>query len=284
MTTGLSSTYRNIGKIRNRGIELGFNGTAFHNNDVVINVFANLTWNKNTVIKLADGSIEGSYQIVEEGRPYRQFYMIEYAGVNPENGRAQYYLNAEGDELTESYQAAVDNGAKRYVGSAEPKVFGAFGTSGNFYGFDYALQFNYRIGSKVFDSGHAFTGWGGTADRTPLLRVVTDSWTPENPNAKYPQIMYRDAYGDVSGNNSSRWLMNGDYLRLSNITFGYTLPAKLTRKAFIQKLRIYTTFDNVWTWTASDFVGYNPDTYASGVIAWQYPSVFTFTAGVQVTF
>jgi hypothetical protein len=58
----------------------------------------------------------------------------------------------------------------------------------------------------------------------------------------------------------------------------------LTRKAFIQKVRLYTTFDNVHTWTASDFIGYNPETYASGIIAWQYPAVFTFTGGIQVTF
>lgn len=84
--------------------------------------------------------------------------------------------------------------------------------------------------------------------------------------------------------NSTRWLMSGNYLRLSNITFGYTVPAKLTRRFFVQKLRIYTTFDNVHTWTASDFTGYNPETYSSGEIAWQYPAVFTFTGGVQVTF
>jgi hypothetical protein len=78
--------------------------------------------------------------------------------------------------------------------------------------------------------------------------------------------------------------MNGNYLRLSNITLGYTLPKNLTQKAFMQKVRLYTTFDNVFTITAKDFVGYTPDTYASGVIAWQYPAMFTFTGGVQVTF
>ena len=125
MTTGLKSTYKNIGKIRNRGVELGLNGVAFTNRDVTVSLFANLTWNQNRVIKLADGSVEGTYSIIEEGHPYRQFYMPEYAGVNPENGMALYYLNAEGDETTEDYTAA----AKRYVGSAEPKVYGAFGVN-----------------------------------------------------------------------------------------------------------------------------------------------------------
>lgn len=276
-TTGLGSWYKNIGKIRNRGIEFGVNGTAFYTNDVAVNVFANITWNRNEVIKLADGSVESTYTIIEEGRPYRQFYMPEYAGVNPENGKALYYKGTEGDEVTENYFEA----GKRYVGSADPKVFGAFGFSANAYGFDASMQFNYRLGGKVYDSGHKFTGWGMDM-RTPLEKVVTDSWTPENPGGKYPQYIYGDPYNTMA--NSTRWLMSGNYLRLSNITFGYTVPAKLTRRFFVQKLRIYTTFDNVHTWTASDFTGYNPETYSSGEIAWQYPAVFTFTGGVQVTF
>lgn len=277
-TTGMGSTYRNIGKMRNTGIEFGANGTVFYTNDVVINLFANVTWNKNRVVKLAsEEPIIGTWSIIEEGRPYRQFYMPEYAGVNPENGKALYYLNESGDETTEKFTEA----AKRYVGSAEPKLFGAFGINGNAYGFDLSMQFNYRLGNKVMDTGHSFTGWGMSM-RTPLQIVADNSWTPENPDAKYPQYIYGDPNNTMA--NSSRWLMNGSYLRLSNITFGYTLPAKLTRKAFMQKVRIYTTFDNVHTWTSSEFVGYNPETYSSGQIAWQYPATFTFTGGLQVTF
>ena len=277
-TTGLGSSYRNIGKIRNYGVEFGVNGTAYYNKDILVNLFANITWNRNKVIKLADGDIVSTYTIIQEGRPYRQFYMPEYAGVNKENGKALYYLNEEGEETTENFSEA----AKRYVGSAEPKVFGAFGLNANAYGFDLSMQFNYRLGSKVYDTGHRFTGWGMSL-MTPLQTVADNSWTPENPNAKYPQYIYGDP-NQTTSTYSSRWLMNGSYLRLSNITFGYTLPVKITRKAFMEKVRFYTTFDNVHTWTASDFIGYNPETYSSGVIAWQYPAIFTFTGGVQVTF
>ena len=292
MTTGISSMYKNIGKMRNRGIELGINGTVFTNRDLTVNLFANMTWNQNRVLKLADGSVESTYTIIEEGHPYRQFYMKEYAGVDRETGKALYYryapnhniLNPDKEpvdlnELTTNYNLAE----KRYVGSAEPKVYGAFGFNANGYGFDLSMQFNYRLGGKVYDTGHAFTGWGMSL-MTPLQTVVENSWTPENPNAKYPQYIYGDPYRTTSSNYSSRWLMSGNYLRLSNITFGYTIPKNITRKALIEKVRIYTTFDNVHTWTASDFVGYNPETYSNGVIAWQYPAVFTFTGGIQLTF
>lgn len=279
MTTGFSTYMKNIGKIRNTGIEVGFNGTAFYNNNATINVFANLTWNKNKIVKLANGTEEYTFQILEEGRSYRQFYMPEYYGVNPENGRALYYKNAEGDELTEDYYEAE----KRYVGTADPKVYGAFGVNATFFGFDASIQFNYRLGSKVYDTGHTYTGWG-YATMTPLKDVALNSWTPENPNAKYPEFTYADLYTEVAGNYSSRWLMSGDYLRISNLTIGYTLPQNLTRKALMDKVRVYLTFDNLYTFTAKDFTGYSPDTYANGVIAWQYPAVFTFTGGVQITF
>lgn len=280
MTTGLESLYQNIGKIRNRGIEFGFNGTLFYTNDVSINAFANLTWNQNKIIKLANGTEEYTYQILEEGRSYRQFYTKEFAYVDKETGRSMYYLNPEGDEVTDDYQAA----AKRYVGSADPKVFGAFGLNANFYGFDASIQFNYRLGSKVLDSGHAFTGFLGGNLRTPLVKYVEDSWTANNTNARFPEFVYGDPYGEVTSNYSTLWMYSGDYLRISNITFGYTLPQKLTHKALIDKVRLYVTLDNVHTWTAKDFIGYSPDTYANGVIAWQYPAVFTFTGGVQITF
>lgn len=78
--------------------------------------------------------------------------------------------------------------------------------------------------------------------------------------------------------------MDGSFIRLSNISVGYTLPQKITRKALMNKVRFYVNMDNVHTWTASNFVGYNPETYSNGVIAWQYPATFTFTGGVQITF
>lgn len=276
-TTGLASSYRNIGKIRNRGVELGINGTAFANRDVTINVFANLTHNQNKVIKLANGSIVGTYYIIEEGRPYHQFYLKEYAGVERETGRPLYYLNESGDETTTDYTAA----AKRYVGSSDPKVFGAFGFNAKAYGVDLSMQFNYRLGAKVCDSGARFTGRGMSL-RTPLADIAENSWTPENMDAKYPQYLYNDPQMSTSA--SSRFVMNANYLRLSNITVGYTLPQHLTRKAYMEKVRFYMNFDNVHTWTSGDFTGFNPDTYSSGVIAWQYPAVFTFTGGLQVTF
>lgn len=278
MTTGISKSYQNIGSIRNRGMEFSVNTSIIQNQDLNWNLFANLTWNKNEVLKLStDDPLEYTYQIVEQGHPYSQFYMKEYVGVDHETGKPLWYLNKEGDETTSDYNAA----AKRYVGDADPKVLGGFGTNLTWKGIDFNLNFNYRLGGKVYNSGASFTGFG-MSFRTPLKDVALNSWTEENKNATHPQYIYNDPNKATA--TSSRYLYSGNYLRISNITLGYTLPKRWIEKALIQKLRAYVSVDNLYTFTASDFVGYNPETSANGVIAWQYPATCTFIGGIQLTF
>ena len=278
MTTGMTETYKNIGKIRNHGIEFSVNANILQTKDWTWSAYANLTWNENEVVKLStDEPIEYPFQIIEEGRPYTQFKMKEYAGVDRETGKPLWYLNETGNETTSDYNAA----AKRYVGDADPNVLGGFGTNLRWKDIDFGLSFNYRLGGKVYNSGAAFTGFG-MAFRTPLEDVALNSWTEENKDAKYPQYIYKDPYNATS--TSSRFLYSGDYLRISNLTLGYTLPKKWTTKILIQRLRAYISVDNLYTFTASDFVGYNPETSANGVIAWQYPATRTFIGGIQLTF
>ena len=278
MTTGMAETYKNIGKIRNHGIEFSVNANILQTKDWTWSAYANLTWNENEVVKLStDEPIEYTFQIIEEGRPYTQFKMKEYAGVDRETGKPLWYLNETGNETTSDYNAA----AKRYVGDADPNVLGGFGTNLRWKDIDFGLSFNYRLGGKVYDSGAAFTGFG-MAFRTPLKDVALNSWTEENKYAKYPQYIYSDPYNATS--TSSRFLYSGNYLRISNLTLGYTLPKKWTTKILIQRLRAYISVDNLYTFTASDFVGYNPETSANGVIAWQYPATRTFIGGIQLTF
>ena len=285
-TTGMKQTYQNIGAIRNRGFELSVNASIIKNKDLNWTAYFNLTHNQNKVIKLSsDKPIETFYNIIEVDHPYGEFYMPEYAGVERETGKPQWWKDTKDDdgnvissELTTDYNEATP----RYVGNPNPKFFGGFGTSLTWKGFDASLTFNYRLGGKVYDGGAAFTGWG-MAFRTPLKEMAENSWTEDNKDAKYPQYIYGDPYSASNGD-SDRFVMSGNFLRLSNITLGYTLPKEITRKAYIEKARVYFTADNVHTWTASDFYGYNPETGANGYIAWQYPAVSTYAAGIQITF
>ncbi len=281
MTSGMTSSYLNIGEIRNVGVELGISGDIIRNENLIWSAYANMTFNKNEIEKLAtEKPVEGNYWIMEEGRPYNQLYLREYAGVDRETGEPMWYKGSEGEETTKRYTEA----GQRYVGNADPKFYGGFGTSLNWKGLDFNVAFNYRVGGKVVDTGVQFTGFGMANNRPVLKDVALNSWTPENKDAKYPQWIMGDPNQATSHRFSTRFLYSSDYLRISNITLGYTLPERWTEKALIKKLRVYVSADNLYTFTAKDFVGYTPDTYTDGLIAWQYPSTRTFIGGIQLTF
>lgn len=282
-TTGLTSTMQNVGKIRNRGFELSISGDIIRNNDMVWNAYANVTNNRNRVVKLATNEpIEYEYDKLEVGRPYRQFFLPEYVGVDRETGKPMWYANKNGEGDQSETTTVFANAPKRYLGSADPKFIGGFGTSLTWKGIDFNLSFNYRLGGQVYDRSASFIGFGMTGTRIPLLDVYENSWTPENKDAKYPQWITGDPNG--AGQRSSRFVYSADFLRLSNIALGYTLPADWTKQVKIEKLRVYVSADNLYTFRARDFVGYTPETTSNGVISWQYPLPITFTGGVQITF
>ncbi len=282
MTTGLASTMRNIGKIRNRGIEISIDGDIISNRDLTWRFNANLTHNQNRIVKLATKDpIEGEYFKREVGRPYNQFFIQEYAGVDSATGKPLWYANKNGEGDQSATTSTFSAAPKRYLGSADPKLMGGFGTSLDWKGLDFNLSFIFRLGAQVYDRGASFIGWGMT-ERVPLLDVYENSWTPEKPDAKYPQWRYGDPDGATQ--RSSRFIYNANFLRLSNVSLGYTLPERWTKSIKIQKARIYVSADNVYTFTAKGFTGYTPESYDNGVIAWQYPLPTTITGGVQISF
>ena len=126
MTTGLTSYYRNIGELANRGFEASIGAQIIKTRDWLWDINVTGSFNKNEVKKLStDNPIESSIQITEVGRPIYQFKMKEYAGVDPQTGQALWYLNETGDETTTNYNAA----AKRYLGDPNPDFAGSISTS-----------------------------------------------------------------------------------------------------------------------------------------------------------
>lgn len=109
---------------------------------------------------------------------------------------------------------------------------------------------------------------------------MLNAWTPENPNTDVPRLYFGDQYANAS---SDRFITDASYLSIENINFGYTLPAKITRKAFIDKVRVYLACDNVWVWSKrqgldprQSFTGGNNNTY--------YAPIRTISGGLTVTF
>jgi hypothetical protein len=277
-TTGIGTIYKNIGKLGNTGFEFSVNANVLKTK----NWNWNLSWtgstNKNKVKKLStDYPIEGTYQITEVGKPIYQFYMKEYAGVDPETGKALFYLNETGDETTTNYNKA----AKRYVGDANPKFFGSLSSNLTAYGFDFGLQLNYSTGAKIYGNSLRYDAQSGSSFYENYIQYVYDNrWTHEGQITDVPRM---DTDGSYANKHSSRFLMDGDYLKIQSLTFGYTLPRQLVSRIGLSKVRVYFEGENLYTFTASNYIGYDPASVgANGVQWWNYPQARSFVFGLNI--
>ena len=297
---GWSYFYDNIGNMRNRGVELELTGQIIRTHDLVWSVNFNLTHYKNKIQRIADNNktleIEGhggyvnSSYFIGEGLPLYTYYLRKYAGVN-EYGQALYYLNDYNDDGTQKTTTNASDADRFLCGSPWADVYGGFGTSLTWKGLDFSVDFAYQLGGQFYDSGYqsamannrgqlmhadALKGYSIEAFKFDDHNELLNPWT-----ASVPMLTY-----DPNGNQtytSDRWLTDASYLALQNITIGYTLPANLTKRFGVSKLRIYGTADNVWLWSKRQ--GMDPRIgFAGGSNTAYYPYVRTISGGVSVTF
>ena len=278
---GYSRFPENVGSMINRGVELDLNSNIFSTKDFTWDVNFNLTHFKNEVLELApelNGQLIDGSRIYREGESMYQLYLPKYAGVNPETGESQWALlepNEAGETVTTSYTEASSN--RFATGDILPKVYGGFGTSLTFKGFDFSIAFAYQLGGRILDYTYQSlmsTDAQGAAWHVDMLRA----WTPENKNTDVPRMNVQDLY---TSNLSDRWLTSSDYLSLQNITFGYTLPKSLTRKIKIDGIRLYFVADNVALLTARK--GLDP---RQGYVAADnvYSPIRTISGGISLNF
>lgn len=305
---GVTSIWKNIGKMRNTGIELTVGGDIIRTKDLTWNVTANISHNSNELrdlykqrdangnyvvkpVLISDGtSIAGTAQrILEIGEPVDTYYMKEWAGVNPENGKPQWYMDdANGNKVvTDSYSKA----SYYKCGKASPDVYGSFSTSLFYKNFDLQANFGYSLGGQIysyyrqeFDSDGAYAG-----DRNQMkLQKGWSRWEKPGDIATHPRAMYNNQ--DKGNLASSRYLESSDYLKLRSLTLGYNFDLK---KYGIQTLRLSVSGENLFTIT--DYSGVDPElpagTNDKGVLSVTstggtsvYPAVRKFMLGVNLTF
>ena len=183
---------------------------------------------------------------VGEGLPLHTFYMYKYAGVDPETGDPLWWkdvteTDASGNEkVTGREKTAEYSEATQYLcGDPTPKLYGGFGTSLDYRGFDLALAFTYSIGGLVYDSGYASYMGSPTQSSagSNYHKDILKAWTPENRNTDVPKFQYNEQYTAAS---SDRFLTDASYLNFQNAQIGYTFPERLVRKLYLS--RIYCNF------------------------------------------
>jgi TonB-linked SusC/RagA family outer membrane protein len=280
-TTGLSSYYRNIGELSNKGFEITLDAAIIRNKDLQWNVSLNGGKNINKIIKLStDNPIEGTYTIIEPGRDIYTFKMKEWAGVDPETGRGTWYKNEEGDEKTFSYGEAK----KRYLGKASPDFQGGLNSTVRYKGFDFAFQLNYSIGGKIYGNNLRYDEQYGNSYGNNFSSYVYDNrWKKPGDIAKVPMLYFGTQATWHS--HSSRFLMDASYLKLRSVSLGYTLPQSVIKNIGMKNLRLFVNADNLYTFSAKDYRGFDPSGIgANGVQWWNYPVPRNVLFGATIGF
>ena len=290
---GYTYYYDNVGDMRNQGVEVDLNATPIKTNDLEWNIRVNLTHYKNKIVYLPeenktatlgghDGYSSGDY-FYGEGLPLYTFRTKKYAGV-AEDGQPLYYQDVKGEDGSITRIATTNYETASYYdcGTALPDVYGGFGTSLSYKGFDLSVDFNYQIGGQVYDSDYAtlMSNPTGTSRGKGFHADLLNSWSPENPNSNIPRFQFDDQY---TTSHSDRFLTSASYLSLQNVNFGYTLPASMTRKAGIEKIRLYFAGENLFVWSKRQ--GLDPrQSITGGVTSSYYAPMRTLSGGITLTF
>ena len=294
-SNGYSSIPMNIGSVTNSGFELELNYHILDNKNLKWDAFFNATTASNKINELHP-DLKGEWitgsRIYKEGESMYNLYLVKYAGVDPTTGLALYWANDikydenTGEEISRtpyvtSDQSVATSTAREATGDILPDVYGGFGTSLEFYGFDFSLQFAYQLGGTIWDYTYQDFMHGGTTSAIGRNwhKDILNAWTPENPHTDVPRLNTTDNYGSAS---SDRWLISSDYLSINNITLGYTFPKKWTSKLGVNSLRIYGAADNLAIFAARK--GLDPrQGYVSSTNA-TYGALRTISGGIKLTF
>lgn len=291
---GISSVLRNVGVINNKGLEISLGGDIIRNEDFRWSASVNTSLTKSKVEKLADGQdiiwsdpTGGDARvdfIYQEGSDVYTYYIKEWGGVDPSNGKPIWYTNDGTDgEFLHNGRGATNSVADAYqvpFGSPIPKAFGGINSDLEYKGFALSLNFNYKIGGKIFDAGSRDVAEDGYYwERIRSQYAIDNAWTPENPNALFPKVNGNDPEDGIT--RSSRHLHDASYIRLKNVNLSYRLPASVTNKIGLSSTRIFFNGTNLLT--AAKFKYADPEVNQFGTRGWEMPFGKTYTFGLEIS-
>lgn len=275
---GATSLPANFGTLRNEGVELNIAGDIIRNANTRLTLNVNGAYNKNTVVEIPseegyfwDGS---SLTGLKEGGMVNQFYMHEFAGINPENGNMLFYAANGG--TTE----APGDADLRWLGkSAIPIYQGGFGLDFEHKGFFVTANFTYALDVWRYDNDYYFFTAPTFIGQNNITKdMVNNYWTPSNRDADFPKLVGSN-FAYATG--TSFYLQDASYLRLRYLSVGYNFKKKDLDFVKLSGLRVYAQGENLHTW--SKWRGWDAESNR-GVDFGQYPTPKTFSFGVEVSF
>lgn len=293
LSSGFSRRTENVGKIRNMGVELTLTSNNFNRKNFKWTTSLNLGHNKNTVVYLPNhedivaSSSQGN-QIYREGEPLYSWYMPKWLGVDSETGAPLWeHLikdengNVISTEPTSKLDLTNDN---QIVGNAQPVLVGGLLNTFNVYGVEISANLQFNYGNKVFNDSRRYVDSDGAYIDYNFMSLDNglgwNRWRQPGDNATHPRA--RLGGNRLSNEVTSRYLEDGSYLRIKNITVSYPLPANVLRKMHLQSFRIFLSGDNLYTFTK--FSGMDPEVGVKGLFSYNYPVSRVFSLGIDVKF
>ncbi len=296
LTTGFGTITKNVGALENKGVEITVNATPVSTKNFSWEMSFNFTHNTNRVTKLPLGQKEiiNGVQYVAPGHDIYEFYMREYAGVDPATGNPLWLVN-NGDKTTTTtnYSNAglsVPNALPVATGkSASPKYYGGFSNTFTFHEFSVSGDFYYNAGNYVRDSWANYFN-DEVNPSYGKLNAVLGRWQKPGDITDVPKLIYGTTNTSSTITNSSsvgtstRWLYKGDFIRLRNITFSYSANAKVLKNLHVSSLRFYVRGTNLWTKTYDPRLPFDPE---QGITSQSNLNVLynkSVTAGLNIGF
>ncbi len=284
------TTIVNSGKVNNRGFEMELSWRD-RIGDVSYSISGNMSTLRNRVISLYDdidrisgseGGVSGSNNLVssafEQGHSIWYFRAYDYVGVDKETGAPQF-RNAAGEIVGSSELKTTD---MTDIGSAIPRLTYGITLNVAWKGLDLTVFGTGVAGNKIYNVLYR----ADTPMRNSLRYYMENAWTPDNHNGSMPDMATVAQDRNFWGSSAS--MFNGAYFKIKQIQLGYTLPAKLTRKAYVKNLRFFVSLDDFFTFTK--YPGMDPETATTssssgaGYDIGSYPTMKKVTFGATIGF
>jgi len=302
------SVLQNLGSIQNRGLEIGLTTTNVEasNGGFGWTTSLNVSGNRNLIKDLGQQANDKgvvaprtiidtgtNVNISQAGHPLGSFYGYVSEGIVQTDAEGQGLATQNGArpkagdiKFKDLNGDGVINGSDQtIIGNPNPKAFAGVTNNFSYKGLELSVFFQGQFGNEIYNQTRAILE--SQSDPNNQTTRVLNHWTPTNTNTDIP----RPVRFDPAGNNrfSNRWLEDGSYVRLKNVTLAYTIPAAISKHAALQNLRVYATGQNLITWT--HYLGYDPEvsanpfsTTAPGIDYGVYPQSRTYTVGLNATF
>lgn len=292
-SSGFTSVFENIGQLQNKGFELSINTVNFDKKDFKWTTAFNITFPKNKIVKLAGTPFASGFASwVEEGQDLGAFRGYVVKGIfqtaaeiaaAPVHSTATRPGDIQFEDLNGDNRITGDD--QKIIGSAVPDYFGGFTNVLGYKGFELNVFVQFVQGNEVYNNTRAFSE--GMNSIFGQSKATLNRWTPTKTSATMP----RAVFGDPNNNRrtSTRWLEDGSFVRLKNVSLSYSLPQVVLQKINVSNLRFFVQAENLKTWTK--YSGFDPEVStfsvtntAPGTDFLTFPQARTFSFGVNLSF